>query len=803
VALLFAGSSSQTIGNRIDLVLNRFGVTIDGLDPPPPGPFTDLAVTNVTAPASVVRDETVTVTVRVRNFGNQDVPAFDVVLDDSTDGVTVGTQSVAALPPGTATTLSFTWTPASAGEHVLIGRHTLTDDRALNDQSGATVAVQAPLVDIGVVSISAPGGVSEGKTINVAVTVRNVGNQHVGDTFDVSLDNTTLGLSLGTQTVNGLAAGAGALLTFTWNTTGVPLGPYTLVASQHLSDGNAANDQQSFVVNVNPKLLDVAVANITGPPSVNQGAVAHFGVTLQNAGERDVLDTFTVVLTDATNGGALLATQSVPGLALGASSTLDLAWNTAGAAITGHTVIATQTLPDGNATNNARAIGILVKPPVVADVAVTAVNAPMAVSQGNTAAVQVTIQNIGQAASGSFDLVLTDSTAGMTIGTQTIASLGVNAATTLTFNWNTTGAALGSHALVAAHNLSDASAANNQRTATVTVNPRVVDVAVSAMTAPGSASQGSTVAVGVTVQNVGADPVTTGFAVTVTDATGGAAVGTQTVNSLAAGASVTLTFPWNTTGAVLGAHTLVATHDFADANASNNQRQVTVNVTAGVTDIALTNLTGPASVTQGDTAHFGVTVQNTGSQPVTTSFDVVLTDGTNGNAVVGIQTVAGLATGAVATLDFPWPTASVTATGHTIIARQMLADANGSNNSRAIGITVSPPSVHAGNIAATAVSNGSSWAASVEITVHDSRHNLVDGVVVRGSWGGPNVGECVTGSGGVAGKCTITYSPIPNTTFLVSFAVTSLTCTGYVYKPASNHDPDGSSNGTTVFVRRP
>ena len=50
VALLFAGSNVETIANRIDLVLNRFGVTIDGTEPPPPGPFTDLAVTSVAAP---------------------------------------------------------------------------------------------------------------------------------------------------------------------------------------------------------------------------------------------------------------------------------------------------------------------------------------------------------------------------------------------------------------------------------------------------------------------------------------------------------------------------------------------------------------------------------------------------------------------------------------------------------------------------------------------------------------------------------------------------------------------------------
>ena len=55
VALLFAGSASVTIANRIDLVLQRFGVTIDGFDPLPPGPFTDLAVTSISGPSAAVR----------------------------------------------------------------------------------------------------------------------------------------------------------------------------------------------------------------------------------------------------------------------------------------------------------------------------------------------------------------------------------------------------------------------------------------------------------------------------------------------------------------------------------------------------------------------------------------------------------------------------------------------------------------------------------------------------------------------------------------------------------------------------
>ena len=110
VALLFAGSSTVTIANRIDLVLLRFGVAVDGFAPPPPGPLTDVAVIGITGPGAAVQGSTANVAVTIKNFGNQDVTsAFNVVLQDTTDHVTVGTQSVAGLAVGASATLTFAW----------------------------------------------------------------------------------------------------------------------------------------------------------------------------------------------------------------------------------------------------------------------------------------------------------------------------------------------------------------------------------------------------------------------------------------------------------------------------------------------------------------------------------------------------------------------------------------------------------------------------------------------------------------------------------------------------------------------
>ena len=244
----------------------------------------------------------------------------------------------------------------------------------------------------------------------------------------------------------------------------------------------------------------------------------------------------------------------------------------------------------------------------------------------------------------------------------------------------------------------------------------------------------------------------------------------------------------------------MASQTFSDDNSANNQRSASVTVNPQPVDLALTAITGPAQVTQGDTAPVVVTVQNVGGVDVTTSFDVVLTDGTAGGITVGTQTISGLAAGASATRTINWNTAGAATNGHILIATQKLADINTSNDAGAIAITVNPPNLHVGNLDGVATSNGNNWTATVQITVHNSRHNLVSGASVRGLWNGanPEVG-CVSGP---AGTCNVVLSNLPNSTKMVSFAVTAMTLSGYVYKAALNHDPDGSSNGFSVTVKR-
>jgi hypothetical protein len=138
VALLFAGSDSQTIVSRIDLVLDRFGVTID--DGGTTGPVTDAALESLTPPPFAIVGETAAVGVVVRNVGSEPLAAVGVVFDDLTESVSA-LLTTPPLGPGAQAQLDFPWTPAQTGPHDLAATLQITDDQPANDQALAVGSV--------------------------------------------------------------------------------------------------------------------------------------------------------------------------------------------------------------------------------------------------------------------------------------------------------------------------------------------------------------------------------------------------------------------------------------------------------------------------------------------------------------------------------------------------------------------------------------------------------------------------------------------------------------------------------------
>lgn len=145
VGLLFAGSDTQAIINRIDFVLNRFGVAID--EGTVAEPTVDVAITGIDVdPAPVVVDQEVTVTVTVENRGQLPVTGVVVKLDDLTEAETLETPQVTTdLRLGESQSLEFLWTPTKGGSHTLEASHQLEgDDNPGNDRYSRDVNVLLP-----------------------------------------------------------------------------------------------------------------------------------------------------------------------------------------------------------------------------------------------------------------------------------------------------------------------------------------------------------------------------------------------------------------------------------------------------------------------------------------------------------------------------------------------------------------------------------------------------------------------------------------------------------------------------------
>jgi hypothetical protein len=227
---------------------------------------------------------------------------------------------------------------------------------------------------------------------------------------------------------------------------------------------------------------------------------------------------------------------------------------------------------------------------------------------------------------------------------------------------------------------------------------------------------------------------------------------------------------------------------------------------ADMLDVAIQGVSGPGSVTVGSSANIVVTIRNAGTQNVTTAFNVTLRDATDG-VDIGTQSVASLAAGATTTRTYAWNTTGGSIGAHTLTGQHNVTDENAANNQASTVVSVNPQStaMHVGNLTAIRSNDGTSWSAIVEIEVHDAAHNPLNGATVVGSWTPPglNSNTCTSGDLEGNGTCIVLYPGLSNKRKSVSFSVSSLTKSLYTYASGSNHDPDGSSNGTTIKVNKP
>lgn len=106
-------------------------------------------------------------------------------------------------------------------------------------------------------------------------------------------------------------------------------------------------------------ITDIAIASVSAPSAVVQGDNARVTVTVDNSGNQDVTSDIVVALTDETDGQTI-GTQTVSGLAAGASVDLEFIWDTNGASFGDHTLTAAHGQLDNNSANDQRSTTVTI-----------------------------------------------------------------------------------------------------------------------------------------------------------------------------------------------------------------------------------------------------------------------------------------------------------------------------------------------------------------------------------------------------------------------------------------------------------
>ena len=284
-------------------------------------PLHDVAVTALTAPASAITGQAVTVTGTVANLGTYNETLFNVTLTDTGAAQVAGSPTAVTLPAGSSIALTFTWTPTSASSHTLAATAVLAVEEVVNQANNAkqvTIAVADSFADASVTALTAPTSAITGQAVTVTGTVANLGN--VAASFTVSL--TDNGALVGSPiAVSSLPAGGSKNLTFTW--TPPSASSHTLEARTVVAgDTNAGNDFKTATVAVSDVQL-LAVTVTTNKPSYSFGQTVTITTLVTGNGGVPVSGASVQVVIKGANG----RTTSKSGTT-SASGTFVLNWGT-------------------------------------------------------------------------------------------------------------------------------------------------------------------------------------------------------------------------------------------------------------------------------------------------------------------------------------------------------------------------------------------------------------------------------------------------------------------------------------------
>ncbi len=623
--------------------------------------------------------------------------------------------------------MCISWT--SLGSPQSYGLFWATDQENPNlDQGPTTDKVDEEQVitvhNVRAVSQSAnPTVAYQGQNISIQVVVENTGT--LVESFHVTcyFNNTIID----TKLVTNLAAAHQENLSFEWNTIGLPVGNYTISAWADSSATIIELDETDnwctslTVVTLEPQPVhDVAaVSQVPDQISVVQGTPVNIDVTVSNLG--DFSETFNVTCFYSNKA---LGTQIVASLTQRTSTSIVFIWNTTEVTPNTYYIIAMADsshaiteVDEGN--NNCTSLqtvtvyspgdtGVLFVDKV--QTAVVSGEDPPVVGYATVYDLKIIVSNVGGSTVTNVQVNETVSAdvVFVTVGTPTqgvvaavpppkivwnVGNLAPGANATLTLRVGVTPT---SQMLLYVNHKEDVGASGIDTLSgnpvfasgitDVTTTPIFRDVAaISQVPSSSSVSQGETVAVDVTVDNLG--NVSETFDVTCYyDNT---VIGVTRVFNLAAGCQATFPFAWDTTGITPGTYSITAradsSYEIAESNETNNLCTSLSTVTISIHDVAvLTQVPSLTSVEQGETVTIEVYVKNEGTEPETFNVTCYFNE-----TMIDVKLVTALAPNATTVLNFAWDTTSAPVGAYYINAHASVVPGETDTDDNACRSTVS------------------------------------------------------------------------------------------------------------------
>ncbi|MGB2984152.1 MAG: hypothetical protein WBC63_09910, partial [Candidatus Bipolaricaulia bacterium] len=656
----------------------------------------DLAVSKTVSDQAANEGDTIVYTLTVTNLG-PDATSGVVIEDDLPSGVTyvsdspsqgiydsiTGEWTLGALAVSATATLEITVTiDAGTGGTTIANVATVTasdvtDPNPANDADFTDAVITVPLADLSITKSVEPGSVNEGDSVVFTVIVTNNGPDkatgiQVTDVCAPGLTYVSHTVSQGTYNsgtglwdLGSLANGAQATLTMTTTaepgTGGTTQSNTAIVTAVDQADPTTPNRASSSVY---VQAADVAVTKVVDDPTPNEGNTITFTITATNNGPDAATS---LEITDGLPAGLTLV-SAVPGLGTydSGSSVWTVGTLTVGATAT-LTVTATVDAGTGGQTliNTAAVSAVDQADPVPgndsddaqvtvqsADLAVTKIVSDSSPNAGDTITFTITVTNNGPDTATGVSLtdglpaglafVSATPSAGTSYdngpGVWTVGGLPAGSSATLTVtatvDSGTGGDSLTNTVSVTAADQADPVSGNNSASATVT--PTLVDIAVVKTVDEPAPGEGDTIVFTITLTNNGPDLATevwiedilpAGITFVSTLGVYDPVTGLWDAGGILAGGTtslqITATVDVGTGGQTITNTATLAAVDQEDSDPTNNSDSASITVPAINPAISISKTPATQQVVTGGTATFTIVVTNTGDVPLT---DVAVTD---------------------------------------------------------------------------------------------------------------------------------------------------------------------------------